>query len=101
QTSGNLLARKRSRLKPTFNGMVLLGTLKSQPDRLEVLGIVVPAWKKVPVQMRDLISQCLVIHFSRPKAKVNCLGQEAHFVQIGLPYRVGKLKKLAGVRARD
>ena len=55
----------------------------------------------MPVQMRHLIPQQLIIELVRTIARLNRLGQQTHFLEIKTAFVGRQIVQLRGVAARD
>src|SRR5438067_2508852 len=78
-------------------GAVALRAVNGEPDRLEDIGIVRIAWENVPVKMRHLVSQKLVVDFSRQKSLGDRLGNPAHVLEVAGALSTVKLEEFVSM----
>ena len=82
-------------------GLVALGPVQRQPHRLQRLRVVRRAREQVPVQVRHLVAEQLVIQLVRPEALLDGARQQAHLVEVSAAVGVVQPAQFGGVTAGD
>ena len=92
---------KGSRLQPSTLGEIAVGTVQGEPDCLESIGVVAPAWENVPVQMGDLIAERFDVEFQRSEFRFDRTAQTAGIVDKSEPLRVIEMMQFADMTTRN